>query len=141
MVTKKRKNLEIKLRKLEPHKETIERLKYFYEHNREFYEKRYKDISYEIGCLIAELNKYNKEFAHKLSEQNNIQNILAKLEYSEDIDKYLDCLDEMVKPLEKVEFSEKLINKEMILGYFKKTLPFSKFMAIVRIINGNMEEK
>lgn len=141
MVTKKRKNLETELRKLESQEETTKRLKYFYERNKEFYEKQNRDISYKIGYIISMIDKYNEQLAQKLSEQNKFKSILAKLEYSEDTDKYLDCLDEMSKPLEKIEFNQNLLNNEMILSYLQNTISFSKFMAIARILNGSMEEK
>lgn len=135
MTQEKRRKLEKELRSLETDDATKERLKYFYSHNKEYYEKENKKLSYKIGAVMATIEEYNKELTRDISEMCRNSSVLSKLTYSEDIEKYLSCLDEMVKPLEPIPFDNTMINDEMVLGYLSKKIPLQVQLAVAAALS------
>lgn len=124
----------------ENHNVDYERLKYFYKHNKEYFEKQREELNFSIGKTINSLENLSSSLELYYNNLLKTNKVLSELEnFNGSFEQYLNCLDTIIEdpPKEKLEnFDfENLNPKEFVLGYLSNILPIEKYLEVKKFID------
>lgn len=131
---KKYKKLEQQLREVEGEQKTKERMKYFYNVTKEMYQQQYHKLSCDLGVCLAEKSKLEQNIKNIVPELKKVNKIIDNLEFTLDLDKYIETNKLIKKPVKKAKFTKELLNNDIILSYLVNTIKIEDYLKIKDIL-------
>ena len=131
---KKYKKLELQLREVEGEQQTKERLQYFYNTTKEMYQQQYHKLSCDLGVCLAEKSKLEQNIKNIVPELEKVNKIIDNLEFTLDLDKYIEVNKLIKKPIKKAKFTKELLNTDIILSYLINTIKIEDYLKIKDIL-------